>query len=82
MSERTAITDLERGIIAKLGTATFPPATASKRFVRDLNSGYIRELSERGRAFLAFVAHRFRRQYSLTAEEWAWVELHKEDHRV
>lgn len=80
--ERSPISGLEKSIIAKLGTATYPPATASKRFVRDLNAGYIRELSDRGRAFLAFVAHRFRRQYSLTAEEWAWVEQHKKKFEV
>jgi hypothetical protein len=73
------ITPLEKSIIAKLGSATFPPATASKRFVRDLSSGYIQQLSEKGRAFLAFVAHRFRRQYSLTEEEWAWIREHKKE---
>ncbi len=71
------ITELERGIIAKLAKATYPPATASKRFVRDLSSGYIQQLSEKGRTFLAFVAHRFRRQYELTEEEWAWVREHQ-----
>jgi len=73
------ITELERGIIKKLARATYPPATASKRFVRDLSSGYISQLSEKGRAFLAFVAHRFRRQYELTQEEWIWVHEHKKD---
>lgn len=76
MSDKTEITDLERSIIVKLGKAIFPPATASKRFVRDLNSGYIKQLSAKGRTFLAYVAHRFRRQYELTAEELAWVTEH------
>jgi len=65
---------LEREIIRVISGATFPPATASKRFVRDLSCGHVRLLSERGRCFLAFIAHRFRRQYVLTAEQWAWVD--------
>ena len=65
---------LEREIIGVISGATFPPATASKRFVRDLSCGHVRLLSERGRCFLAFIAHRFRRQYVLTAEQWAWVD--------
>jgi hypothetical protein len=79
LNERTEINALERGIIAKLATATYPPATASKRFVRDLSTGYIKQLSERGRAFLAHVAHRFRRPYELTQEEWAWIREHKKE---
>ena len=77
--QRTPISPLEKSIIIKLGTATYPPATASKRFVHDLCSGYIRELSERGRKFMAFIAHRFRRQYSLSEEEWAWVNAHRDN---
>ncbi len=67
------MTEIEQSIAQKLVTARFPPGTASKRFVRSLEAGYIRELSDRGRAFLAFVTHRFRRQYQLTSEEQAWV---------
>lgn len=33
--------------------------------------------SDKGRAFMAFIAHRFRRQYVLTAEEMAWIEQWK-----
>lgn len=64
---------MKHSIIAKVSTARFPPATASKRFIGDLSAGYIQQLSERGRRFLAFIAHRFRRQYELTEAEWAWV---------
>jgi hypothetical protein len=78
-SVRTEISALEASIIAKLATATYPPATASKRFVRDLSSGYIQQLSDKGRTFLAFVAHRFRRQYELTQEEWQWVREHQKE---
>lgn len=70
---RTPLSPLEISIAAKIGSATFPPATASKRFARNLRDGYIKELSEKGRAFMAYVAHRFRRQYQLTEEEQAWV---------
>lgn len=71
--ERWPIAEIERGIISKLSQASFPPYTASKRFVRDLESGSITALSWRGRMFLAYVAHRFRRQYVLSESEWAWV---------
>ena len=73
-AHRTPMTELEKSIAAKVASARFPPGTASKRFARDLGSGYIRELSPRGRRFLAFVAHRYRRQYSLSSEELQWIE--------
>lgn len=70
---RTPITELERGLIEKLSMARFPPATASKSFVRDLTDGHVKELSDRGRGFLAYVAFRFRRQWVPAADERAWV---------
>lgn len=73
MTDRSPITDLEWCIIRKLSGASFPPGTASKRFVRDLAGGYIKQLSPRGRRFLAYVANRFRRQYQLTESEWTWI---------
>ena len=68
-----AITDFERELIATVGQATFPPATGAKRFIRDLKSGHITQLTENGRWFLAFIAHRFRRQYALRDDQWIWV---------
>ena len=70
---KSPLSEVERSIAAKLGQASFPPATASKRFARNLSDGYVKELSDKGRRFMAYVTHRFRRQYSLTAEEQAWV---------
>jgi hypothetical protein len=64
--EKTDITELEKEIIARVATANFPPATASKRFIK--------QLSDKGRMFLAFIAKRFRRQYQLSAEEQAYVD--------
>lgn len=69
----TPISDFERELIAVVSTATFVPNTGPKRFIRDLCAGRIENLTERGRWYLAFVAHRFRRQYALTSEQWAWV---------
>lgn len=71
--KRTPLTDLEKELIRKVSGARFPPGTASKRFIRDLSSGHVRQLSDRGRAFLAFVVHRFRRQYQLSPTEQAWL---------
>jgi len=73
---KTPLTEIERSIVEKLSHARFPPATASKRIVRDLASGRVQNLSGRGREFLAFVAHRFRRQWKPTAAELAWVRAH------
>lgn len=73
-SKRTPLTELEHSILAKLSLARFPPATASKRFASDLASGYVKELSSKGRKFLAYVVHRFRRQYVLTSAEQGWVD--------
>jgi hypothetical protein len=72
--EKTDITELEQAIVAKVATANFPPATASKRFIGDLSAGYIKQLSDKGRMFLAFIAKRFRRQYQLSAEQQAYVD--------
>ena len=74
MKDGSPITELEAGIIRKFCGARFPPGTASKRFARDLSSGYIRHLSPRGRRFLAYVAHRFRRQCNYTMQEWNWIQ--------
>lgn len=71
---RTPLTDLEKSIAKKLVGARFPPYSASKRFARDLGDGYIKELSDKGRAFMAYVVHRFRRQYTLTSDEQMWVD--------
>lgn len=73
-AELTPLTELERSIAAKYSRANFSPATAAKRLARDLNSGHVQQLSDRGRAFLAFCVNRYRRQYELTVEEKAWVE--------
>lgn len=70
---RTDLSEIEKSIGRKLAGASYPPATASKRFARDLGAGYIRQLSPNGRRFMAYMAHRFRRQYQLTESEWAWV---------
>lgn len=67
------ITDFERQIITTVSRATFIPGTGPKRFIRDCYSGHIKQLTEKGRWYLAFIAHRFRKQYALTAEQMAWV---------
>ena len=73
MKDGSPISDLESGLIAKVCAARFPPYSASKRFARDLSAGYIKQLSPRGRRFLAYCVNRFRRQYQLTDSEWVWV---------
>lgn len=74
--ERTPMSELEKGLVEKLQrSVTFPPATSYKRFVRDLSP--TSQLSDRGRMYLGFIAHRFRRQWTPTAEEAEWVRTHQ-----
>lgn len=73
MKDGSPITEMKSLLIRKLAAVRFPPGTASKRFARDLASGYIKQLSPRGRKFLAWVLNRFRAQVSLTNEEHGWV---------
>lgn len=73
----TELSEQEKSIYRKVQTARFPPATASKSFMQgDAN---VLRWSDRGRAFMAYIAHRFRRQYTLTFEEWEWVAKWKRD---
>jgi hypothetical protein len=78
----TPLTDLEQSIAKRYCAANFPPATAAKAFARNLEAGYVKELSSRGRHFLAYCVHRYRRQYVLTSEEAQWVNewLSWQDH--
>ena len=73
MSDKTPISEFEAALIATVNQATFVPNTGPKRFIRDCASGHITQLTPNGRWYLAFVAHRFRRQYQLTSEQWQWI---------
>lgn len=68
--------DMERSIVASVRGASFPIASGPKRFILDLANGYSKNLSDGGRQYLAYIAKRFRRQYTLTAEQWQWVNEH------
>jgi hypothetical protein len=70
----TPLSDFEKALAAKVCGASMQAFSASKRFARDFNAGHTRQLSDKGRGFLAFVAHRYRRQYQLSQEEQAWVK--------
>ena len=63
----------EKELISVVAGATFRPATADKRFIRRLCSGEIQQISEKGEVYLAQIAQRYRRQYTLSAEQWQWV---------
>lgn len=76
--ERKPLTLIEAEIVSVVCRASFPPGTGAKRFIRRIVSGEINFLSPAGRRFLAFIAHRFRRQYVLSAEQWQWVNEHKD----
>lgn len=69
---RTPLAEVEISIITKLqGHVTFPPATGPKRFIRELTTNS--KLSDSGRQYLAWIAHRFRRQWAATQEESEWI---------
>lgn len=69
---RTPMTMVEMQIVDKLQCdVTFPVGSGPKRFIRRLTINS--ELSDAGRAYLAYVAHRFRRQWKATDEESQWI---------
>jgi hypothetical protein len=69
---RTNLTVTEASIIGKLqGCVRFPPGHSHKRFIRELTIQS--QLSDRGRAYLAFIANRYRRQWKPDMEEMEWI---------
>lgn len=72
-AEKTPMSEFERELVEKIyANTTFVPGTGPKRFIRECAKGKPL-LTERGRNYLAFIAHRFRRQYQLSADQRAWV---------
>ena len=70
---RTPMDTIEQGIVRKMQTnVSFPPGHAHKRFIHDLIPDRS-QLSDRGRAYLAYIAHRYRRQWKATHEEFCWI---------
>ena len=65
------ITEFEYALVETVRHATFPIGSAHKRFIRDTLP--VSKLSDRGRWFLAHIAHRYRRQFRLSQEQQAWV---------
>ena len=47
MTDRTELTELEKGIARKYSGASFPPATAAKAFARNLELGHTTHLSSK-----------------------------------
>lgn len=65
------ISEFELALVKTVRRATFPVGSAHKRFIRDTSEHS--KLSDRGRWFLASIAHRYRRQYRLSTEQIQWV---------
>ena len=56
------ISAIEFSIVSKMqANVTFPPGHSHKRFIRDLSEKSL--LTDRGRQYLAFIAHRYRKQF-------------------
>ena len=70
---RTPLDSIEQGLVRRLqANVSFPPGYAHKRFIHDLIPERS-QLSDRGRAYLAYIAHRYRRQWKATHEEFCWI---------
>ena len=65
--------ETEQSIVRKLQAhVTFAPASYHKRFIRDLIPEKS-QLSDKGRNYLAYIAHRYRRQWMPSDPEFEWV---------
>lgn len=73
----TEVSDVEWSLLLKLAGASFPVGHAHKRFMAPWRlSGLAREqsqISDNQRHYLAHIAHRYRRQYRLSADELAYI---------
>jgi hypothetical protein len=70
---RTPLDAIEQGIVRKLqANVSFSPGHSHKRFIGDLHPEKA-QFSDRGRAYLAYIAHRYRRQWKATHEESCWI---------
>ncbi len=68
----TPLTLLEISLVEKLqGCVTFPAGSSHKRFIRGLSDKS--QLSDRGRAYLAYIAQRYRRQWTANEAEFNWI---------
>lgn len=65
------ISPMELSIVNTVRRATFPVGHSHKRFIRETSDQS--KLSDRGRWFLAHIAHRYRRQYRLSTDQIRWV---------
>jgi hypothetical protein len=69
---KTQIEPVEWLIAFKMQSAvTFVPGSSHKRFIRELSVNS--QLTDRGRAYLAYIAHRYRRQWKPSQEEFEWI---------
>lgn len=77
MPERELITEFELTLVRKVSGARMVPGSGHKRFIRDLNEKS--KLSNKGRAFLAWTAFHYRRQYKLTQDDLDYISRHADD---
>jgi len=71
MPQMTPISEFELRLADRVACATFPVGHSHKRFIRGISAAS--KLSDRGRWYLAFIANRYRWQYKLSEEQWAWI---------
>jgi len=72
VKDRSPISDLELSIVRALqNRVTFPPGSSHKRFVHRLSDRSV--LSDRGRQYLAYIAHRYRRQWTSDFKQSVWI---------
>lgn len=72
VKQRAPINPLELGLVEKMAQQVrFPVGSAHKRFVHNL--GEHSQLTDGGRRYLAFIAHRYRRQFKANEEEQGFI---------
>lgn len=66
----------ELAMVEKIqGAVTFPPGGSHKSFIGRLTADSM--LTDRGRNYLAYIAHRYRKQWKASADEARWIEKWK-----
>lgn len=80
------VTKQENDLIGKVSQATFPAGSSHKRFMRNFGPPESHKLSDEGRAYLAYIAWRYRKQYALNPSDLdfihKWIYEPKPEHLI
>ncbi len=71
LAQRIPISSMEWSIVTAMHSVCFPAGSPHKRFIRDLSENSM--LTDRGRMYLAYLGHRYRRQWKATDGQAEWI---------